>query len=148
VRGKVTLGSRPTNGQATNGVADMRRSNSGLTTLIGGIDTEDKASTPPSLWTAIQPYVPQGVPSGGNGGLFYVNLTGYPFAENANTPSINDSVGATCNYLSSTTPNYVCTSATLNTARTVTFGKYNFSLPTSQTGLTLPRMGAVDPSVS
>jgi type IV pilus modification protein PilV len=137
IRGKVSLGSNPTNGTATNGVANMRRSNSGLTTLIGGIDAEDATSTPPSTWTARQPYVPQGVPSGGNGGLFYVNLSGYPFAENANTPSINDSVGATCNYLSSTTPNYVCTSPTMNAARTVTFGKYNFSLPTSQTGLTL-----------
>lgn len=147
VRGKVVLGGRPTNGLQTNALAKMRPSNSGLTTLIGGIDPDDAnvtGTTPtpvPPTWTATQPYVPANVPSGGGGGQFMVNLLGYPFTENANTPSINDSLGALCNYLgsSNTSPstNYVCTTPTLNQVRTLTYGRYNFPLPSTQTGLTL-----------
>jgi type IV pilus modification protein PilV len=147
VRGKVVLGSKPTNGLQTNALARMRPSNSGLTTLIGGIDPDDAnitGTTPtplPPTWTATQPYVPANVSNGGAGGQFMVNLIGYPFTANANIPSINDSLGALCNYFgsSNTSPNtnYVCTTPTLNQARTLTYGRYNFPLPSTQTGLTL-----------
>lgn len=137
VRGKVVLGSNPTNGLETNALAKMRYSNSGLTTLINGIDTDDVATTTPQTWTATQKYAPSGIVGGGAGGQFYVNLMGYPFSDNVSTPSVNDAGGATCNYLSSAPNNFVCTTATLGVARTLTFGRYNFSQPLTQTGLAL-----------
>jgi len=135
VRGKVTLGSAPTNGQTTNAYAMLRRSSSGLTTLIGGIDTEDAATTAPATWTATQPYTPQGNGSGGgnSGGSFTVNLyagTGgaaYPFASNILTPYVNSTLtGVTCN---GTGNPITCTSSSsLGASQTITIGNYNYQV--------------------
>ena len=106
VRGKVTLGSSPTTGQTTNAVGKIRRSNSGLTTLVAGIDvtsptalaTDDASTTAPGTWTATQPFTIQG--SGGVSGVnfslnFYAPTSGtsYPFTSNTKTPSINNTAG-------------------------------------------------------
>jgi type IV pilus modification protein PilV len=128
VRGKVRPGSNPTPNTTTNALGTMRRSNSGLTTLIAGIDTEDALTSEPSTWVATQPFTIQGS-SGGNGGSFTATLavdTGaYPFAENILTPYINSSLaGVTCN---KPPYPYACTSsATLGVAQTLTVGNYNY----------------------
>jgi type II secretory pathway pseudopilin PulG len=145
VRGKVTLGSAPVNGQTTNAYAILRRSNSGLTTLLGGIDTEDAGTSPPATWTATQPYTPQGNGSGGGGtgGAFTTTLyvgsgtgTAYPFASNILTPYVNSSLtGVTCN---GTGNPITCTSASsLGGSQTITVGNYNYQVNgTSSAALT------------
>lgn len=137
VRGKVTLGSAPTNGVTTNAVATMRRSNSGLTTLPAGIDTDDGASSTPSTWTATQPFTIQassGGPSGVNFSLYFYAPafgTNYPFASNTKTPAINNTTSVSCN---GTLNPIACTSAVaLPSPQTITVGQYNYSIIANST---------------
>jgi hypothetical protein len=135
VRGKVTLGSAPTNGVTTNAYAKLRRSSSGLTTLLGGIDTEDASTSTPSTWTATQPYTPQGNGSGGGstGGTFTANLyagtsgTAYPFSSNILTPYVSSTLtGVTCNGTGN--PISCTSSSTLGGSQTITVGNYNYQI--------------------
>jgi type IV pilus modification protein PilV len=137
VRGKVTLGSSPTTGQTTNAVAKIRRSNSGLTTLIAGIDvsspalaTDDASTTAPGTWSATQPFTIQG--SGGVSGVnfnlnFYAPTSGtsYPFTSNTKTPSINDAAAdLNCNGASNA---IACSSSVVLPAQSYTVGQYNYA---------------------
>lgn len=129
VRGKVSLGTSPTANETTNAVATMRRSNSGLTTLPIGIDSEDNSALTPSTWTATQPFTIQG--SGGVSGVsfnlyFYAPSfgTNYPFASNTKTPALSNTSGVTCN---GTTNAIACSSSVALTApQTFTVGQYNY----------------------
>lgn len=135
VRGKVSRGSNPTSNVVTNALAAMRRSNSGLTTLAGGIDTEDAGTSTPATWTATQPYQIQG--SGGSAGgaftgNFYVGSspTTYPFTSNAKTPFIQNSAGdLTCNPTNAHNPYACTTSNALGVSQTITVGNYNYDIP-------------------
>jgi type IV pilus modification protein PilV len=146
VRGKVTRGTSPTANQITNALGIMRRSNSGLTTLIGGIDTEDATTSAPSTWSATQPYRIQGSGSSGGstGGTFFGNFyvetsgTAYPFNSNVLRPFINSSLaGVTCNPAAAGNA-YTCTSSSaLGVSQTLTVGNYNYQTAgTSTTALT------------
>jgi type IV pilus modification protein PilV len=148
VRGKVSLGSSPTSGTTTNAVGKTRRSNSGLTTLVGGIDvsstpvsTDDASTTPPGTWSATQPFTISGS-SGSSGVNFNLNFyapasgTSYPFTSNTKTPAINNTAGSiTCNGIANA---IACSSATaLAAPQTITVGQYNYATTgTSSTALT------------
>jgi type IV pilus modification protein PilV len=143
VRGKVTRGTSPTANQVTNALGILRRSNSGLTTLIGGIDSDDATADAdsdgigdtPATWTATQPYkiVGSGSSGGSTGGTFYGNFyvgsstTAYPFTANVLTPFINSSLsGVTCNPATAGNT-YTCTSSSaLGVGQTLTVGNYNY----------------------
>ena len=135
VRGKVTRGSNPTPNAITNALGVMRRSNSGLTTLIGGIDTEDASASTPATWTATQPYQIQG--SGGSvGGAFTGNFyvgssaTPYPFSSTSVLGIASSLAGVTCNSAAGPTNPYTCTSSSaLGVSQTITVGGYNYQTP-------------------
>ena len=132
VRGKVTPGSNPSPNTTTNALGTMRRSNSGLTTLIGGIDTEDASTSEPSTWVATQPFTIQGSSGGGTGGQFTVTLSGYTYS--ANKPYINSSPAATCNASATGNP-YTCTATTVGGGYVLTLGSYNYPSPAGRTTL-------------
>lgn len=130
VKGKVTRGNSPTNNLTTNAAATARRSNSGLTTLKGGIDADDALTTAPQTWTAIQPFTIQGgAPSGGK---FTVQLlvagSAYPYSENTQkTPYINSTLaGVTCNAPGATGAHPCNSTNPLGGTQTLTFGNYNY----------------------
>ena len=158
VRGKVTLGSSPTTGQTTNAVGKIRRSNSGLTTLIAGIDvtsptalaTDDASTTAPGTWTAIQPFTIQG--SGGVSGVnfslnFYSPISGtsYPFTSNTKTPSINNATSdLNCNGTSNA---IACSSSVTLGAQAYTVGQYNYALTGTSTA-PISCSNGVDPAIT
>jgi hypothetical protein len=135
VRGKVTPGSNPTINATTNALATMRRSNSGLTTLIAGIDIEDAASTAPSTWVATQPFTIRGSSGGGTGGQFLVDLGGYTYS--TTMPTFTAIPGVTCNYGAAANPDgYTCTSSSVGVAYVLTVNQYNYAVPQKQMTLT------------
>jgi type IV pilus modification protein PilV len=123
IRGKVTPGASPTNNATPAAVATMRRSNSGLTTQTGAIDTDDAAT-----WTDSQPFSISAT-TGNNGGSYTVTFGGvYTFgATTSSYPAIGVS-NTTCNFATNggSRPNpYTCTSSLLTGAQVLNVGHYN-----------------------
>lgn len=135
VRGKVTPGSSPTDGVRTDATATMRRSNSGLTTLLGGIDTEDRLTSSPSTWVATQPFIYRGT-SGNSGGTYLVYLAGYTYnLANLGNQTIN-TAGTSCTAAPGGNP-WSCTSSAIVNPTTLTLNNYNYSTPQPIGGMTL-----------
>lgn len=137
VRGKVTPGTSPTDGQVTNAVARASASNSGIA-IAGDIDPDDTAGA----LTAIQPLRINGTSSGEPGGIFRFGTTNY--AINVSSPrqlgfTHPSGSGNTPCGVSGTTNPVDCTTSTgesLPSAMTVRVGNYNTSGTDSVTGLT------------
>lgn len=132
VRGKVLTGTSPTPNTTTNDQSSIRRSNSGLTTQVAGIDTDDAAT-----WSDTQPYRVLGTTP--SGGAFNVTFGNYTFgATTASYPTIGVVPTAVCNYASSgsTRPNpYNCTSGNLSGSQVLTIGHYNTQSSVKKTSL-------------
>ena len=112
----------------------IRRSNSGLTTLVAGIDTEDGSSSVPSTWSATQPFNVKGTGSGSsNAGVYEVLMAGtYAFAT-ANKLYISSVPTATCSPKLVSPPNpYECSTMALGT-QTLTIGNYNYQIDGTST---------------
>jgi prepilin-type N-terminal cleavage/methylation domain-containing protein len=138
VRGKVVPGSKPTTSTTTDAVASIRKSNSGVAVMGGGIDDDDA-----SVLTDSQPFQPDGSWGGsdtdaGSGGSFSITLTSYAF-NNVN-PTFGVSPTATCNPATSgtTQPNpFTCTTQYTGKAQSITVGNYNYQINgTSSAALT------------
>jgi hypothetical protein len=129
VRGKVVPGSSPSPSTATNAVASIRESNSGVAVMDGGIDDDDEA-----VLTDSQAFQPDGSWGGsdtnaGSGGSFTITLSSYAF-NNVN-PTFSVSPTATCNPATSgsTRPNpFTCTTQYTGQAQSVTVGNYNYQV--------------------
>jgi hypothetical protein len=129
VRGKVVPGSKPTTSTVTNAIASIRKSNSGVAVMGGGIDDDDEA-----VLTDFQPFQPDGSWGGsdtdaGSGGSFSVTLSSYT-VYNAN-PTFGVSPTATCNPATSgtTQPNpFTCTTQYTGQAQALTIGNYNYQI--------------------
>jgi type II secretory pathway pseudopilin PulG len=129
VRGKVVPGSSPSPSTTTNAVASIRKSNSGVAVMDGGIDADDEA-----VLTDAQPFQPDGSWGGsdtnaGSGGSFSITLSSYAF-NNVN-PTFGVSPTATCNPATSgaTQPNpFTCTTQYTGEAQAITIGNYNYQL--------------------
>lgn len=137
VRGKVTPGTSPTDGQVTNAVAHASASNSGIA-ISGYIDPDDVASE----LTAVQPMRINGTSSEPAGGGFRFETVGYAInvsnprqlgfthpAGSGNTP---------CNVSGTTNPVDCSTSVgeTLPSALVLRVGNYNTSGSDAVSGLT------------
>jgi type II secretory pathway pseudopilin PulG len=129
VRGKVVPGSSPSPSTTTNAVASIRKSNSGVAVMDGGIDTDDQA-----VLTDSQPFQPDGSWGGsdtnaGSGGSFTITLSSYAF--NSVNPTFGVSPSATCNPATtgSTQPNpFTCTTQYTGQAQSITVGSYNYQV--------------------
>lgn len=138
VRGKVVPGSKPSPSTQTNAVARIRKSNSGVAVMAGGIDDDDVASL-----SDAQPFQPDGSwgdsdTNAGSGGSFTISLSNYGFS-NVN-PTFGVSPTATCNPATSgtTRPNpFTCTTQYIGLAQAITIGNYNYQINSaiSATGL-------------
>lgn len=137
VRGKVVPGSKPSPSTQTNAVAQIRKSNSGVAVMAGGIDSEDTA-----YLSDAQPFQPDGSwssdTSAGSGGTFTISVSNYEFS-NVN-PTFGVSPTATCNPATTgdTRPNpFTCTTQYIGSAQTVTVANYNYQINSSNsaTGL-------------
>jgi prepilin-type N-terminal cleavage/methylation domain-containing protein len=129
VRGKVVPGSKPTSSTTTDAVASIRKSNSGVAVMGGGIDDDDEA-----VLTDSQPFQPDGSWGGsdtdaGSGGSFSITLSSYTF--NNVDPTFSVSPTATCNPATSgsTQPNpFTCTTQYTGQAQALTIGNYNYQI--------------------
>ena len=133
VRGKVTDGTNPTNNQTTPATATIRRSNSGLTTQVGAIDTDDA-----STWTDSQDFLISGG-TGNSGGSFTLTFGSYTFGSTTSSYPTIGLANAACNFASSgsSRPNpYTCTSTSLSGSQTLTLGHYNTQTAVKRTTLT------------
>ncbi|GAB3103444.1 type IV pilus modification protein PilV [Lysobacter terrae] len=134
IRGKVTPGSSPTNNQTIDAIATMRRSNTGLTTQTGEIDTDDA-----STWTDNQQFRIQGGSSGNNGGSYSVTFTGYTFGDTTSSYPTISAPNTTCNYATNggSRPNpYTCTTTLLTGSQLLSVGHYNTQDSIKQATLT------------
>ncbi len=129
VRGKVVPGSKPSPSTTTNAVAMIRKSNSGVAVMRGGIDTDDAA-----YLSDAQPFQPDGSWSGsdtnaGSGGTFTITLNSYGFS-NVN-PTFSMAPTATCNPATSgtTQPNpFTCTTQYIGSTQALTIANYNYQI--------------------
>lgn len=129
VRGKVVPGSKPSSSTITNAVASIRKSNSGVAVMGGGVDSDDQATLSDS-----QPFQPDGSWGGsdtdaGSGGSFAITLSSYTF-NNVN-PTFGVSPTATCNPATGggTIPNpFTCTTQYTSQAQVITIGNYNYQV--------------------
>ena len=129
VRGKVVPGSKPTPSTVTNAVATIRKSNSGVAVMRGGIDADDAAYLSDS-----QPFQPAGSwaesdTDAGSGGTFTIQLSDYDFS-NVN-PTFGVTPIATCNPATSGTsqPNpFTCTTQYIGDTQKLTIANYNYQI--------------------
>lgn len=129
VRGKVVPGSKPSQSTTTNAVAAIRKSNSGVAVMRGGIDDDDEA-----ILSDSQPFMPDGSwkesdTDAGSGGSFTIRLDSYGFS-NVN-PTFSVAPTATCNGATSgtTQPNpFVCTTQYIGSAQVLTIANYNYQI--------------------
>lgn len=129
VRGKVVPGSKPSPSTVTNAIALIRKSNSGVAVMQGGIDTDDE-----TVLSDSQPFQPDGSWSdsdtnAGSGGTFTIRLDSYGF-NNVN-PTFSVAPIATCNPATSgtTQPNpFTCTTQYIGSTQALTIANYNYQI--------------------